>query len=93
MAMRLPAILLAAAILVSGAAGENKPDPNKRPSFAYPFQNDTINIYHKMDTVMVTYTSFYDTAILWTFCQPGVGVPGESAQPQVPYYVRRAARC
>ncbi|GAB1318053.1 hypothetical protein MFIFM68171_08263 [Madurella fahalii] len=26
-----------------------------------------------MDTVMVTYSCFYDTAELYTFCQPGVG--------------------
>ena len=80
-------MLLAAAILVSGAAGESQVDPNKRPTFAYPFQNDTVNIYHKMDTVMVTYTCFYETAILWTFCQPGQGVPSESAQAQGSYYV------
>jgi hypothetical protein len=91
--MRLPAMLLAATILVSGAAGQSKADPNKTPSFAYPFQNDTVNIYHKMDVVLVTYTCFYATAILWTFCQPGVGYPSEFAQPQAPCYVCRAAKC
>lgn len=62
-------IILAAVLLVSGVAGQ---DPNKKPKFTYP-PNGSNKIFNKMDTVVVTYTSFYDTAVLYTFCDPGIG--------------------
>ncbi len=62
-------LILAAALLVSGAAGQ---DPNKKPKFAYP-QYGTNKVFNKMDTVMVTYTAFYDIGTLYTFCDPGIG--------------------
>lgn len=63
--------VLTAALLASGA-GAASPDPNKKPTFAYP-QLGSSKVFNTMDTVIVTYTSFYDTAVLYTFCQPGIG--------------------
>jgi hypothetical protein len=80
MAMSLSTMIFTMAMLLSGVAGQ-EPDPNKVPIFAYP-PDGSKNTYNKMDTVMVTYTCFYDTAVLWTFCEPGVGRWSESAQPQ-----------
>ena len=61
--------VLTAALLASGVASQ---DPNKKPKFAYPpFGSD--KVFNKLDTVIVTYTAFYDTAVLYTFCQPGTG--------------------
>jgi len=61
--------ILAAAFLVSGAAGQ---DASKKPNFAYP-PNGSKLVFNKGDTVMVTYTAFYDTGTLYTFCDPGIG--------------------
>ncbi|KAK4155981.1 hypothetical protein C8A00DRAFT_31142 [Chaetomidium leptoderma] len=59
------------------------------PTFQYPPPNSA-NVYNKMDTVIVTYTSFHETAVLYAFCRPGHGdmvinqkVPGFNASVPV----------
>jgi len=73
MAITKHAILLAA-LLASGVAGQ---DPSKMPKFAYP-PNGSSKVFNLLDTVMVTYTAFYDTGTLYTFCEPGKGKLSES---------------
>ncbi|KAK3293165.1 uncharacterized protein B0H64DRAFT_207281 [Chaetomium fimeti] len=67
MIMSRQTTLLAAALLVSGVACQNT---TQKPVFTYPPDGSKYT-YHKMDTVMVNYTVFYDTAELYTFCEPG----------------------
>ncbi|KAK4235168.1 hypothetical protein C8A03DRAFT_36999 [Achaetomium macrosporum] len=83
------ATLLTAALLVSSVASQ-EPDPRKQPGFLFPVSGEKA-IYYMMDTVEVTYYSFYDTADLFTFCRPGVGqliyqqkAPGFNATLQRP---------
>ncbi|KAK3904433.1 hypothetical protein C8A05DRAFT_31804 [Staphylotrichum tortipilum] len=68
MAITRHAILLAV-LLASGVAGQ---DPSKKPKFAYP-PDGSSKVFNLRDTVMVTYTAFYDTGTLYTFCEPGKG--------------------
>ncbi|KAJ4291238.1 hypothetical protein N0V88_006238 [Collariella sp. IMI 366227] len=69
MAARIPTLLLGALLLASTTAGA-EPDPSKKPQFVYP-EFGSSHVYNMLDTVMVTYTSFDETAELWTFCDPG----------------------
>ncbi len=69
--------VLTAALLASVVASQ---DASKKPQFAYP-QYGSNKLFNMMDTVMVTYTAFYDTAMLYTFCQPGIGVLSECDLP------------
>ena len=59
--------MVLAALLGLDAAGK---DLSKQPSFVYP-EPDSSYVFNKMDTVMVRYISYRETAELWTFCEPG----------------------
>lgn len=72
--MRIHALLWAAALLFSSGVVGNEQD--KVPLFVFPPFGSNF-IFNKMDTVVVTYTAFFDTAELWTFCRPGVGQQSE----------------
>ncbi len=66
--------MLLAVLLALGVAGQ---DPSKKPKFAYP-PNGSSKVFNFLDTVMVTYTAFYDTGTFYTFCEPGKGKLSES---------------
>ncbi|KXX79357.1 hypothetical protein MMYC01_204712 [Madurella mycetomatis] len=80
---RIQTILLATVFMVVGVAAQ---DESRRPFFVYP-PDESSNIYHRMDTIIVTYNSFYDTADLYTFCEPSVGSLSQCKPPHGGYRV------
>ncbi|KAH6623092.1 hypothetical protein F5144DRAFT_623148 [Chaetomium tenue] len=76
MVMNMQTSPLAAALLVAGVACE---DTAQEPVFRYPPDGSKYT-YHRMDTVIVNYTVFHDTAELSTFCDPGHATLSESPQ-------------
>ncbi|KAH6847820.1 hypothetical protein B0I37DRAFT_354512 [Chaetomium sp. MPI-CAGE-AT-0009] len=63
MVMSMQTTLLAAALLVLGVACQ---DTTQQPVLTYP-PDGSKSTYRRMDTVIVNYTVFYDTAELYTF--------------------------
>lgn len=73
-ALRMWTFILTTVLLVSGAAAQ---DESKYPAFVFPANGSNL-IFNKLDTVMVTFTSGFPNAILYTFCVPGTGQMSES---------------
>lgn len=76
MVMSMQTSLLAAALLVAGVACQ---DTAQEPVFMYPPDGSKYT-FHRMDTVIVNYTVFHDTAELSTFCDPDHATLSESPQ-------------
>ncbi|SPQ24347.1 44c00af2-04db-44d6-a6b4-58aa4e5c0870 [Thermothielavioides terrestris] len=60
-------------------------DPSKKPGFTCA-PDGSNDVYNMLGTVLVTYYGFYDTAEVFTFCEPGVQAASTAPQRDLQPY-------